>query len=76
MSFLADRSLAEVLASLAINTVIIIISVGVLLWCLILVGHFFQGASRGLEKANKRGDSGPAVFWCIVFFLIYWFWFR
>ena len=72
MSFLAVRSLTEVLVSLGTNAIILIISV-VGLYVLL---RFLLGFSNAIERANKRGDSRPAVFWCIVFFLIYWFWFR
>ena len=72
MSVLAVRSLPEVLVSLGTNVIILIIA-GVGLYVLLL---FLAGFSNAIERANKRGDSRPAVFWCIVFFLIYWFWFR
>ena len=72
MSVLAVRSLTEVLVSLGTNVIILIISV----YGLYLLLRFLQGFSNAIERANKRGDSRPAVFWCIVFFLIYWFWFR
>ena len=72
MSVLAVRSLTEVLVSLGTNVIILIIA-GVGLYVLLL---FLAGFSNAIERANKRGDSRPAVFWCIVFFLIYWFWFR
>ena len=72
MSVLAVRSLTEVLVSLGTNVIILIIA-GVGLYVLL---RFLLGFSNAIERANKRGDSRPAVFWCIVFFLIYWFWFR
>ena len=72
MSVLAVRSLPEVLVSLGTNVIILIIA-GVGLYVLLL---FLAGFSNAIERANKRGDSRPAVFWCIVYFLIYWFWFR
>ena len=72
MSVLAVRSLTEVLVSLGTNVIILIIA-GVGLYVLL---RFWLGFSNAIERANKRGDSRPAVFWCIVFFLIYWFWFR
>ena len=72
MSVLAVRSLTEILVSLGTNVIILIIA-GVGLYVLLL---FLAGFSNAIERANKRGDSRPAVFWCIVFFLIYWFWFR
>jgi hypothetical protein len=76
MSFLAARSLAEVLVSLATHTIILVISVAVLLLGINFILGVLKGATDNIERANKKGDSSPAVFWCIVIFLIYWFWFR
>ena len=76
MSVLAVRNLTEVLVSLATNVILIIISIYVLYLSLRFLEGFLNGVNKNLERANNKGDSGPAVFWCIVFFLVYWFWFR
>ena len=72
MSVLAVRSLTEVLASLGTNVIVLIIAG----YGLYLLLRFIAGIGESVERANKRGDSTPAVFWSIVCFLIYWFWFR
>ncbi len=76
MSILAARSLPEVLVSLATNVILIILSIYVLYLSLRFLEGFLNGVNKSLERANKKGDSRPAVFWCIAFFLVYWFWFR
>jgi hypothetical protein len=80
MNFLAARSLPEVLVSLGSNIFVLIISCVVLFYILYVVlnflSGFIRGASKSIEEGNKRGDYGPAYFWGIVCFLIYWYWFR
>jgi len=82
MSFLAVRSLTEVLVSLGTNIIIVIISVVFLLLLPSVVLGFFQGLfgkefKKNTQRLPKSKKLTPLqeVFCLVVCVLIFWYWF-